>query len=337
MRCSLTVASLLATLHLSSLVATNANADGLEHRLKIGEPFASGAFKTLNEPSGITALDDGTLLLIEDESGAPLRRITIDNASIDNFQFSEYAQATANSFIKRRLVGPLDDLEGIAKLSSQRFFVIGSHENASRGRQPLREKLLLLTLDGSDITHALMRQDLYGQFDKHLSELTAKTKGSKRNDSSKLNIEGLAFDRKRHRLLIGLRSPTIDHAAIIIALNNPVKYLEGDAPDFNNVLYTVDLDKQGIRAMAYDDHTDQLLLVGRRESGKKKNFSLWTLNAQSLTHPVRYRSEANKLFENVEGLTPINNGILFVRDEGDTSKKSTDHWFILTREQLGLE
>ncbi len=331
------VCTVVASLQVLALLSTSADANNLEHPQKIGEPVASGAFTSLHEPSGVTALDDGTLLVIEDESGAPLRRISIDNASFDNFQLSEYSQATASSFIKRRLIGPLDDLEGIAKLSSQRFFVIGSHENASRGRQPLREKLLLLTRDGSDITHAIMRQDLYEQLDQHLPELTAKTKGSKRNDSSRLNIEGLAFDRKRHRLLIGLRSPTIDKGAIIVSLNNPVEYLEGKAPNFDNGLFAIDLDRQGVRAMAYDDHSDQILLVGKRESGKKKHFSLWTLDAQSLQHPVRYRSKANKLFDNVEGLTPINNGILFVRDEGDTSSKSTNHWFILTRTQLGLE
>ncbi len=329
--------SLSIGLILLACVNPHAAANNLQYPQKIAKPEASGRFNSLNEPSGITALEDGTLLVINDESGSPLRRITINNASFDNFQISEYPQATADGFIKRRLIGPLDDLEGIAKLSSQRFFVIGSHENASRGRLPLREKLVLLTRDGANITSALMRQDLYEQLDLQVPDLTAVTEGSKRDDSSKINIEGLAYDRKRHRLLIGLRTPTIDNNAIIVALNNPVEYLEGAAPDFNNTLLTVDLDKQGIRAMAYDDLSDQLLLVGKRETGKKKHFSLWALNAQSLQDPVRYRSKSNKLFDNVEGLTPINGGIMFVRDEGDSRKKSTDHWFILTRTQLGLE
>ncbi len=323
-------------LALALFSALAANADTLYHTLQITDPIARGTFERLREPSGVSALDANTLMVVEDEATTPLTRLSLTAVTPADFSFEEFEQPSARSFIQRRLLGPLDDLEGIARLSDKRFFIIGSHENASRGRFPAREKLVLLTRDGNDISNVLMRTDLFDDLKLQYPTLYEKVDGSKKGDKSALNIEGLAYDRKRQRLLIGLRTPQINDDAIIITLTNPAAYLQGEQPAFDESLGAVDLNKGGIRAMSYDDESDQLLLISKRESGGSNRSTLWSLARDSSASPIRFRTDSKNLFRDVEGLTPIPGGFLFVRDNGGDNKKDDDTWFVLTRSQLGL-
>lgn len=330
--------SLLPLLWAIPALWVQASATYLQHDVIIGEPLSKGRFETLREPSGITALDSQTLMVVEDESSRALSRLTLQTSDDGaHVSFEEFKQPAAKGFIKRQIMAPLDDLEGIARVSSKQFFIIGSHENASRGAYPAREKLLLLTRDGDDIVKAALRKDLFDQLTSHYPELADIVSGSKKGNRRALNIEALAFDRKRQQLLIGLRTPLLHDNAIIVSMTNAIDYVEGAEPEFANTLHIADLDKGGIRAMAYDDLSDSLLIVSKRESGGKNRSTLWRLPATLSTAPARYKSQDKKLFQDVEGLTPIANGVLFVRDNGGVTKKGDDHWFILKRSQLGLE
>ncbi len=307
-----------------------------KHDILIDTPVASGIFERLREPSGVAMLDVHTLIVVEDEASAPLTRLALSDTDPVGFAFEEFEQATSPSLIQRTLLAPLDDLEGVARLSEQQFFVIGSHENASRGKSPAREKLVLFTRDGNDIHSALLRQDLFDDLRSHYPALSDKVDGSKKGSKNALNIEGLAYDRRREHLLIGLRTPQLKNNAIIVTLTNAVAYLQGEPALFNDELKTIDLNKGGIRAMSYDDLTDTLLLVSKRESGGSNRSTLWTLGLDSDAQPVRFRSKDKNLFRNVEGLTPVGGGFLFVRDNGGRTKNAADTWFILAREQLAL-
>jgi len=311
-------------------------ASAAQHAHRIGEPVARGQFDNLREPSGITALDAKTLMVVEDEASRALWRLTIDNAGA-NVSFQEFSQAPAKRFLQRQLLAPLDDLEGIARVSSNRFFIVGSHENASRGTRPAREKIVLLTRDGDDMVNASMRRDLFDQLTSQYPTLSEIVAGSKKGKRRALNIEALAFDRKREQLLIGLRTPLYDDSAIVISLSNAMDYMDGAEPEFAETMHIIDFDGDGIRAMAYDDQSDQILIVSKPESGGKNRSTLWTLTASLNEEPVSYKSDDKDLFKDVEGLTPITGGVLFVRDDGGKTKKDDDHWFILERAQLGLD
>ena len=303
------------------------------HPLSIGKPVAAGQFDLLDEPSGVAALDESTLLVIEDEAHTALRRLSLTSRTLAEFSFSEADQLSSKGFIQRLLLGPLEDLEGIARESSDRFFIIASHEDANLGTRPEREKIALLSRNGDDIISASMRRDLFDQMSKHYPAL-GDAMGKKKNT---LNIEGLAFDRHRQRLLIGFRSPLLDKQSIIVSLNNAVDYLQGDDPEFAPTLNLLDLDKQGVRAMSYDDATDTLIIVSARESKGKRGVNLWTLDAEALHSPVRHDSDDKSLFEDVEGLTPIAGGVLFMKDKNGKKKKRDDTWFVLERSQIGLD
>lgn len=318
------------------LWALSTQAKTLEHDLLIKAPASSGKFERLQEPSGVAVLDANTLMVVEDEAGSPLTRLAFSSTDPEPFHFQEIEQLTSASFVQRMLLAPMDDLEGIARLSDERFFVIGSHENASRGKSPAREKLVLFTRTGYDITSAQVRKDLFDQLQTQYPELSAIVHGSKKGSKKALNIEGLAYDRKRQNLLIGLRTPQIEDNAIIVTLTNAAAFMQGEDARFKDALTLIDLNKGGIRAMTYDDQSDTLMLISKRESGGSDRSTLWTLALEPNARPVRYRSKNRDLFDNVEGLSAVGDGFFFVRDDGGRYRKGRDAWFLLTRSQLGL-
>ncbi|MFK7858529.1 MAG: DUF3616 domain-containing protein [Granulosicoccus sp.] len=326
------------TLTVTLTLCSHTKARVAEHESVIGQPAAKGQFTSLREPSGVTAMDKHTLIVIEDEARRALRRLRVDSSNASMFSFEEFEQPTAKGFIQRQLLAPLDDLEGIARVSDNRFFIIGSHENASRGAHPAREKIVMLTRDGDDIVSADLRRDLFDQLSQHYPELAKIVDGSRKGKRRALNIEALAFDRKRQQLLIGLRTPLLDDNAIIISLRNPINYIEGSEPEFTDSMHGIDLDGDGIRAMAYDDRSDTLLVISKPETGGKNRSRLWTLVPTMNQDPVRYKSADKDLFKDVEGLTPFGNGVFFVRDNGGSSRQNDDdQWFILERPQLRLD
>lgn len=307
-------------------------ADTSRHRNIVGEPVASGQFTMLREPSGITALDEQTLMVVEDEASHALRRLTFSSDDASTFRIQEFDQQLTRGPQRSQQVTLLDDLEGIARVSSNTFFIIGSHENASRGSRPEREKMLLLTRDGDDVISTLMRTDLFDQLSGRYPELANLVNGSKKGDKRALNIEGIAFDRHRQILHIGLRAPLNNRKAIIISLTNAIDYLHGAEPIFSDKLHYLDLDAGGIRALAYDDLSDTLYIVSKR-----KHSTLWALDASMTQAAIPYASEEKNLFENVEGLTPVVKGFMFVRDGGRKKNKADNQWFFLERSQLGLD
>lgn len=310
-------------------------ADVQKHPSKLTDPITSGTFQLLVEPSGITALDDEVLIVVEDEPSRALRRLEVSSNANAKLNFDEFEQPTSTSFIQRRLLAPLDDLEAIARVSSDEFFVIGSHENAGQGGHRARQKLVLFTRDGIDIVSAAMRQDLFTQLGARYPALLETISENKKKRGS-FNIEGMAYDRQRERLLIGLRNPLQNNRSVVISILNAIEYVRGDDPVFADELHLIDLEKNGIRAMVYDDETDALLIVGKREHGGSKRSTLWHVDADGLGSPLRYRSDDKNLFNNVEGLSPIGETIVFVRDNGQR-RSSDDNWFALTRNQLGLK
>lgn len=186
-----------------------------------------------------------------------------------------------------------------------------------------------------------LRQDILDSY----PQLAESAQGKSRKKAAAMNIEALAYDRKRDSLLIGLRTPVLDGKAIIIRLTNPDAYLNDVAPpELDKTLWSVDVDKGGLRAMTYDEQTDQLLLVSRRENSKDDSYKLWRLSADGHGPAERVDiGEQEDMLDSVEGLAPmvldpsLGSGVLFVRDNGNAKKGRGGDWFVLTRRQLGLD
>lgn len=309
-----------------------------------------GRFSSLYEPSGIIALDSTSVstryLIVEDEPARALHLVNISKTD-NSLHSSEEVMSLGDSFIQRQMLGRLDDLEGAARGIDNRLYVISSHDDAYKGRQSSRQKLTSFSISGSmpakksspqRTQYPLMRKDLYASLKAQYPELAKKFQSSKRNSKDRLNVEALAFDRKRQHLLIGFRSPRLAGNAIVVILKNPDAYLQQQSePDWADNIWTLDLEKGGLRAMSYDEPSDLLLLVSQRESGKSQRYKLWSVAADRLSAPQRIHSTDKQLFNNVEGLTSTPDGITFVRDDGNRRKKQGATWFQLQRQQLGIE
>lgn len=231
----------------------------------------------------------------------------------------------------------MDDLEGIARISSTQFIVIGSHKKASRGKDPDREKIVLFSVDGDEISGAFDRRDLFDQLETYYPALVhvMTQKGGNKHNRRPLNIEAIAFDRKRKHLYIGLRTPVVGDDAVIIRLDNALDFMAGRDPVFAPEPRYVHLDEGGIRSLAYDDHSDQLLIISAQDSVENVPTSLWSLSLLADAMPIKWTSDDEYLFDKVEGVAPFSDGFLFVRDQGD--ERSLDDWFVLDRRQLGLD
>lgn len=99
-----------------------------------------------------------------------------------------------------------------------------------------------------------------------------------------INIEGIAWDPKRNRFLLGLRSPVIDGKALVI----PVKLREAGGPfSVGNLEVTgskairLSLGGVGIRGIEYDAKAGLFCIVsGAAEDQEQTDFGLWQWNGE---------------------------------------------------------
>lgn len=306
----------------------------------------NGRFSTLYEPSGIAPLSGGRFLVVEDEPERALRLITTKLSTSDEISLEGESRLELPSSLDLRLtLGVLDDLEGAAHDRSQRFYLVSSHDDSAPHWRSKRQKLLRFTIqDGrmNDVARKLiLRRDLLAFY----PQLAKAAQDKRKKNAPALNIEALAYDRSRDVLLIGLRAPLLNGKSIIIRLLNPDAYLNDvEQPSLDDALWLVDFDKGGLRAMAYDDRTDQLLLVSRREDHEDDGDKLSRLSADGRDSAQRIDiGDQEDRLSRVEGLVSFeidslsDSGYLFVRDNGNAKQGRGADWFVLTRKQLGLD
>lgn len=299
---------------------------------------ADGTFESVYEPSGVTALPDGTLVVLDDEAGTALHAMRIRQEG-DRLSLVGQAPIDAPAAIARRWrLGRLDDLEGACHDAAGRALVIGSHNTDAGIDDTDRRKVVRFTLRSGRLHDVALRRDLRQDLLEALPAVRQAMRDGGKHDA-RLDIEALACDRRRDRLLIGLRSPREDERAMIVVLTNADAWFDDGAdPQFERPVRTLELDKGGIRAMAYDATNDALLIVSRRESGKGGRFKAWWQDATLSRPPRQLRLPHKGAFDDVEGVTMLDDAdaVLFVRDDGNRDKGRTGSWFHTTRTALGL-
>lgn len=111
-----------------------------------------------------------------------------------------------------------------------------------------------------------------------------------------LNIEGLAWDPKRERLLLGLRAPLVDGQALIV----PLRLKDQSAP-FRVENLVIDaggairlpLNGAGIRSIEYDETSSAFrIITGAGLNKKDKEFRIveWTGTGSTVREVTRYPS-----------------------------------------------
>jgi pSer/pThr/pTyr-binding forkhead associated (FHA) protein len=229
-----------------------------------GTPFQGGTF----EASGVVAVP-GTngVLIVDDNRTEEVLWMEIDDSG-----------RQAGPIKPIPLGVTVDDPEGIT-FDGSYFYVIGSQSNPNAGD---RNALVRFTFDAATQTvqksEALtnLRDFLIG----NVPELrNADQKGSEGG----LNIEGVTWDFKRGRWLLGLRSPIAkDGSALVVAikLKNPAGAFSADnlqLAETNAV--PLKLAGLGIRDLQYDPESNSFLIIsGAPEHHEKTEFTLWEWN-----------------------------------------------------------
>jgi pSer/pThr/pTyr-binding forkhead associated (FHA) protein len=209
------------------------------------------------------------------------------------------------------------DAEAITYGSSF-YYVLSSQSDPS---DPAQHALIRFAFDAETKTmrgHAEVIQNLRSFLLQNVSEISAV--GAPSGDKGGLNIEGLAWDRDKERLLLGLRSPLLGNQAALI----PLKLRDPRSPfsvdnlkiDTPHVIF-LPLEDQGVRDITFDTRLNKFMIIsGAPEHGEKTDFVLWSWSGEGDSKPVKLLTLDQRM--KPEGITGVNgNGRSFALLVGD--------------------
>lgn len=285
-------------------------------------------FDTIYEPSGVEQLNDGRVIVVEDERINPLSIVSFD----------QYGRASSTYLTdensSNKLIGRIEDLEGVATDNKNKVYAISSQTPDTRGRrEDEREVIVQFEVKGHQACQSTKRAGLLKAILKKYPQI------KKRHKKEAVNIESLEYDNDNKRLLLGLRSPLIKNHAVLLTLDNPSESVIGN-DDFelgeNPIL--LDLAKGGFRSMVFVKQLNGYLIASRRE---RKSFKLWFCEKDFQNQPHQVKLSHFMDIGHVEGICPVSiNGeslLLLVFDDGDRKSKVGAHYAFLSYEQLSLE
>jgi hypothetical protein len=188
------------------------------------------------------------------------------------------------------------------------FYIVGSQ---SKSKDPAQASLVRFRFDpqSQSIQEVETLTGLRGLLLKHLPEL--KQVNEKRSKPDDFNIEGLAWDAKRERLLIGLRSPLVDGQAMVIPLKlrdpraafSTENLILAEAPTIR-----LSLGGAGIRSLEYDAHLKLFqILSGSAPNAEKLDFKLWEWSGESADTQPREKAAFGRQSK-PEGITCVSSG-----------------------------
>ena len=267
----------------------------------------STEFQKIYEPSGAVTLNDGRVLLVEDESQKTLQVISVSKEG----QVEELGEPNMSQKIKRSLEHKVRDVEGVALNDQNQLYLITSHStNKKHKHKKAREQIVRLNYKQGRLSnfkhyHGLL--DTLQKLHPALNNLSSKRK-------KQINIEALSYDRESKSLLIGLRSPLIDGKAVVVPLTNPNAIFDKHEEPKLAKPILLDLYGDGIRAMSWDKKRKGYWIVSGSTGKRKGDFSLWFWDKKSNTLKISH-DEVDIGY--AEGVTTLKDGTLFlVQDNG---------------------
>jgi len=304
----------------------------------------------LSEVSGAVNIGEDRLLLIADE-GYQVQRVTEARAAFETAAFKDRLKPLSpamNGSKKSKEV--MDDIEDVAWDPARgAAFAITSHSRSKKqdevkdpkGQKPERHRLARLVLKDGALESAKELDVL----ERALKGIPFVAKAMKRphqagGEQGTFNIEGLAFEPFQGRLLIGLRSPTLDHhgksAAAVLVLRNPHALFDSKAKAvLDPQPIPLDLDGAGIRGMTWDPERQGVWIVAGRSADPDApaDHVLSTVWFWAPNHPDRPPRKAPLDLESLEGLESVcvldrggRHGLLLVSDDGGDSTESRYLW-----------
>ena len=286
-------------------------------------------FEGLYEPSAISQLPDGRVLVLQDEAALPVVALAPQAGG---------AMAEESLRLPARISVPLSDLEGAARKDGF-IYAITSHARRTNGaRQASREQLVRFEVRGDEIVTLTAVGGLKEAIlEKHPGLRQAMD--SRRPKQDGFNIEGLAFDAEGRRLLVALRKPLIDGQAILLTIENPDEvFAAGATPRIGPELIRLDLGGRGIRAMEYiPELKGHLILAGNKGRSEAQQLWFWP---ETGAPPQPASIARQSRFANGEGLARVQLGeevrILIVSDEGNPATGLPATYLMAPLEQVRI-
>jgi len=279
--------------------------------------------------AGIQLLNDGRLLIIEDEPRNPLHIVEL----LPNGKIKE--NKILNLLLRFTFNKKLDDLEAITMGPDGYIYATTSHKRNKKGkRKPEREQLIRFKVVGNKIVDSQVFTGLVDAI--KASNILGKVNDQGKGGLYNLNIEALSFDQE-NRLMICLRKPQIDGKSVILLLENPIDVLtKKAAPIIASSPLLLDLIGGGIRAMSYNAELKGYLITnevfaGERNNIKYSQISLWDGDPSHKAQPLILPGVRS--INNVEGITSVTiNGqkrLLLISDNGNIAKKRPADYLLL--------
>ena len=295
-------------------------------------------FNGVYEPSAVQQLPDGKLLIAEDEPNHAFSIISIDKTG--RFIEDEALDTRVITGFKRRL----SDLEALARDDEGFIYALTSHSRTRKGnRSPDREHLMRFKIQGGDVLGLTSYDNLTQvlETDKKLHDLIReRTKAEV--SFEEINIEGMAFDPVKKRLVLGFRDPEFNNMALVAFISNPKDVFERNAkPEFDEVAI-LDIDGGGIRSINYDPVLKNYVIANEVKDENGQKFSqLWTWSGNPTEEPQKISLPNLQHITNVEAVDSITvNGkpqMILMGDEGNASQKITAKYMLVDYSQLGKD
>ena len=199
------------------------------------------------------------------------------------------------------------DLEGITSDGS-RFYIVGS-QSKSKGGDLTGLVRFNFNADGQRVDAV----ESVAGLKKFLADNVAELRGMA-NTSYKdggINVEGIAWDPKGARLLLGLRSPVVDGQALVV----PLKFKDPRGPFSQENLKIEDgkaiklpLAGVGIRSIEFDERRKAFVIItGAAANNEKADFKLWEWNGDTSSPSLRETDTFDRKLK-PEGITRFSTG-----------------------------
>jgi hypothetical protein len=256
-------------------------------------PFSGGTF----EASGVAHVPgtDGVLF--------------VDDGRPDQIFWMELGEDLIQSGPVKpiKLGASVIDLEGITNDGS-RFYIVGSQSKSKGG-----DLTGLVRFNFNAQGQRVEAVETVDGLKKFLADNVAELRGFA-NTSYKdggINVEGIAWDAKGGRLLLGLRSPVVDSHALLV----PLKLQDPQGPFSQDNLKVegakairLPLASSGIRSIEFDERRKAFVIItGAAANREKDDFKLWEWNGDSSAPTLRETETFDRKLK-PEGVTRFSTG-----------------------------
>lgn len=287
----------------------------------------------IHEPSAIQQLPDGRFLVVEDEKKRPFSLVTFTaDGKVSSVPLLPPEQVDD-------AVWKLDDLEALALDRAGYLYALTSHSRDGDGdEKKSRDKLVRFRVAGERMVEPMLTRGLKPALIAAHPALAAAAEVRDVKAQGGLNIEALEIHGDG-QLLIGLRSPLFERRAMIACLENVSAIFDkNETPRIASELITLDLDGNGIRALAYVPALGGYLVVSGPVAREQVQFQLWFWRGGAQDAPRRVTVAGLQGFEHAEGVSPAmidgQERIVIVSDDGSRSEQRDAHYLLLDPAQL---